>query len=278
MGVLIVSPDALLARLIEVDTWTLVFWRGLFLSIGIIGVIAVVSRESISENFRRIGSPGLVLAVLNAIGVVSFIYAIDHTTVANTLLILSTTPLFAALASWLLMREPLPLRTWFAILLVMLGIAVISSAAPGGTTSLKGDFAALIGSFALGTCFSMARRFADRSVLPSICIGALIIVVVMLPISDPLSITMMDLLYLVLMGLVLLPVGMACMFYGPRYVPAAEIGLLMLLESVLGPLWVWLVLAETPTTRTFIGGGIILCALIMNLMLSLRRRPSIVKT
>lgn len=278
LGVLIVSPDGLLARLIHTDHWTLIFWRALFLAIGLAIVSLVIFRGDVARRFIAIGKPGLFLASIHVVGMTAFVIAVTTTSVANTLLILATTPLFAALTSWVFMRETLPVRTWLAIGLVALGIAIISSAGDTAHSSFSGDMAALLGAFMLGLSFAVTRRYRDRSMIPALSLGGLISALLIFPLASPLSASGSDMIYLVLMGLVMLPVGMAMMYFGPRYVPAAEVGLMMLLESVIGPFWVWLVLDENPGPRTFIGGAIILAALTMNTLWGHRHRSRMAVT
>lgn len=277
LGVLVVSPDGLLARLIQTDLWTMIFWRALFLGIGLAVVVAVLFRGEFLARYRAIGWPGLWMALSHVIGMTAFMTAVTTTSVANTLLILATTPLFAALISWVTMREAMPLRTWLAIGLVAIGIAVISSGGDVNNASLTGDLAALLGAFMLGLGFTITRRYRDRSMIPALSLGGFFSALIIFPLATPVAVSVVDVGYLLLMGLFMLPLGMTMMYFGPRYVPAAEVGLMMLLESVVGPFWVWWALGENPGVRTFIGGGIILSALVVNLLwaLNMQRRLSV---
>ena len=270
LGVLIVSPDGLLARSIHTDLYNIIFWRASFLSVGMAIVVVILFRGQVWSRVRAIGKAGLVMAGMQVVGMIAFMYALTNTSVANTLLILSTTPLFAALVSWILMREPLPLRIWLAIVLVAFGIFIISTGKGNADTSLSGDMAAAIGAFILGCSFTITRRYADRSMLPAFSIGAAFTALCVLPLASPLSASDTDMILLCVMGLLMLPIGLTFMYFGPRYVPAAEVGLLMLLESLLGPLWVWIALGENPGTRTFVGGAVILLALIANLLWAMK--------
>ncbi len=264
LGVLIISPDGLLTRLIDTDHWTLIFWRALFLSFGMWMLASAVHPRSTWRSYREMGRPGLLMVVLYAFGTVSFITAITHTSVANTLIILSTTPLFAALIGLVLFREIIELRTWCAILLVAVGVYVISSESGEQGASLFGDVAAMSGAFFLAAGFSVVRRRPGISVFPVISCSGLITALAIFPLAQPLSITQQDMGYLIVMGVYMLPIATALMYIGPKYMPASEVGLMLLLESVLGPIWVWLVLDELPGTRTLIGGAIILSTLAIN--------------
>jgi len=264
LGVLIISPDGLLTRLILVDHWTLIFWRTLFLSFGMWLIVNLTYPNRTWQKYKSMGRGGAMMVLIYAMGTVSFIVAITHTSVANTLIILSTTPLFAAFIGWIFLREPIPVRTWCAILLVGIGIFVISSDSDNQASSLFGDLAAMSGAFFLATGFTVVRRFPAISIFPVISTSGLLTALMVLPLAQPFSVTQSDMGYLLIMGIYMLPVATALMYLGPKYIPAPEVGLMLLLESILGPIWVWLALGEQPGIRTFIGGAIILSTLAIN--------------
>ena len=264
LGVLIISPDGLLTRLIQVDHWTLIFWRALFLSFGMWLIVNLIYPNRAWHKYKSMGREGAIMVFIYAMGTISFIVAITHTSVANTLIILSTTPMFAAIIGWIFLRESIPARTWIAILLVGIGIYVISSDSENQTTSLFGDLAAMAGSFFLATGFTVIRRFPKIPILPVISTSGLLTALIVLPLAQPFSVTQDDMGYLLIMGIYMLPVATALMYSGPKYIPAPEVGLMLLLESILGPVWVWLALGEQPGVRTFIGGAIILSTLAIN--------------
>jgi len=264
LGVLIISPDGLLTRLILVDHWTMIFWRALFLSFGMALIANLVHPRNTWQKYKTMGRVGLVMVLIYSLGTVSFMISITHTSVANTLIILSTTPLFAALIGWVAFRESIIARTWCAILLVGIGVFVISSDSENQVSSLFGDIAAMSGAFFLAAGFTVVRRYPKTTVFPIISTSGLVTALIVLPLAQPLSVTQADIGYLIVMGVYMLPVGTALMYLGPKYIPAPEVGLMLLLESVLGPIWVWLALGEQPGVRTFIGGAIILSTLAIN--------------
>lgn len=270
-GVLIISPDGLLTRLIETDHWTMIFWRALLVSFGMWLMVSLINPNRVWQRYLTVRGPGLLMVASYSLGTVSFVYAITHTSVANTLIILSSTPLFAALIGRVMLQEKIQLRTLLAITLVAIGIAAIASgSASSGEAALLGDLAAILGSFFLACGFSLVRRFPQISVLSAISCSGLMTALLVLPLASPLAITQADFGYLLLMGLYVVPVGTALMYLGPRYIPAAEVGLLLLLESILGPIWVWLVFAENPGVHTLVGGAIILSTLALNTIWALR--------
>ncbi len=273
-GVLIISPDGLLTRLIETDHWNMIFWRSLLLSFGMWLMISLLNPNRVLQQYKTVRGPGLLMVGAYSLGTISFIFAITHTSVANTLIILSSTPLFAALISRVILREKIELRTLIAILLVGVGIAVIASGSASDSSaaqdSLVGDLAAILGSFFLACGFTFVRRYPHISSFSAISCGGLLTSLLVLPLASPLSISQSDLGYLLIMGLYVVPIGTAMMFIGPRHIPAAEVGLLLLLESILGPVWVWLVLAERPGIYTLMGGAVVLSTLAINTIWALR--------
>jgi len=274
-GVLIISPDGLLTRLIETDHWTMIFWRALLVSFGMWLMISLINPNRVWQQYRTVPGPGLLMVAAYSLGTISFVYAITHTSVANTLIILSSTPLFAALIGRVLLQEKIQLRTLLAISLVAIGIVVIASgSASSGKAALLGDLAAILGSFFLACGFSFVRRFPRISVFSAISCSGLLTALLVLPLASPIAITQADFGYLLLMGLYVVPIGTALMYLGPRYIPAAEVGLLLLLESILGPIWVWLVFAENPGIYTLAGGAIILSTLALNTVWALKFQRS----
>ncbi len=264
LGVLIISPDGLLTRVIQTDHWTLIFWRAILLSFGMWILTSLVHPNKTWTYYKNIGRHGLLMVVLYAFGTISFITAITHTSVANTLIILSTTPLFAALIGFIVLRESIELRTWVVIALVAVGVYIISSDGGSQGATLYGDIAAMLGAFFLAAGFTVVRRKPEISVFPVFSIAGLVTAIVVLPLAQPFAITQKDMGYLIIMGVYMLPLATALMYIGPKYIPASEVGLMLLLESVLGPTWVWLALDEELGQNTLIGGAIILSTLAIN--------------
>jgi len=273
-GVLVISPDGLLTRLIETDHWTMIFWRALLLSFGMWLMVNLFNPNRARQRYRTVLGPGLLLVVAFSLGTIAFVFAVTHTSVANTLVILSSTPLFAALIGRVLLRESIQPRTLIAIALVALGIGVIAAGSLSSGSGLAGDLSALFGAFTLATGFSLVRRFPEVSTLSAISCSGVLTALMVFPLASPLAITQADAGYLLLMGLYVVPIGTALMFVGPRYIPAAEVGLLVLLESILGPIWVWLVLAEKPGVNTLLGGAIVITTLAVNTFWALRYPPA----
>ena len=270
-GVLVISPDGLLTRLIVTDHWTMIFWRALFLSFGMWLVLSFSCPNRVWQQYKTLKGGALLKVVAYSLGTISFIFAITHTSVANTLIILSTTPLFAAIIGRMLLNEKIETRSLIAIVLVALGITVIAAGSDDQSSNWIGDMVALLGAFFLACGFSFVRRFPQASTFAAISCSGILTALLILPLAAPFSVSQSDVGYLMVMGLYMLPIGTALMFAGPRYIPAPEVGLLLLLESVLGPVWVWLALGEKPGYYTLVGGAIVLSTLALNTAWALKQ-------
>lgn len=273
-GVLAITPDSLLVRLVDTDVWTLVFWRGLLMAFGIGVGLLLVHRGETWTRCRAVGANGLLITALFTATTVFFVTALDRTTVANTLIIVSSAPLFAALFSRLFLAEAVPLRTWMAILATLGGIAILVSGSLGQGT-LEGDLAALAATIGLAGSFTAMRRGRAVSMVPATALSgvtsaALAVLVGTLLGGAPAALAPEAWTPLLLMGLLVLPVSTALITLGPRYIPAAEVGLLMPLETVLGPLWVWLALGEEPGPRALLGGTVVVVTLMLHAIAGLR--------
>ena len=269
LGVLVLSPDSLLVRLIAVDQWTMVFWRGILTALALTLFLGVYYRRQAVDRFRAIGAAGLVIAGTFAAGTILFVVALNHTSVANTLVIISAAPLFAAIFSRVFLAEAVSPRTWAAILAALGGIAVIVSGSIQGGT-MDGDLAAVGTAVCMAGGLSLVRRSRDRNMVPAMALSGLLSALIVLPLAAPLALDPGQAELFLLLGLIVLPVSFGLITLGPRYLPAPEVALVLLLETVLGPYWVWLVIGEAPSTRAFIGGSILIGALILHSALALR--------
>ncbi len=266
---LVVSPDSLLIRLVSTDLWTLMFWRGLLICLALGAGLAATQRGQLLDKLTAIGWSGLVFSALFSLNSFSFVIAVSTTTVANTLVLISAAPFFAALIARLFLGERVRLRTWIAILVAFVGIVIIVSGSTHGG-ALLGDMAALFTAFGLAVQLNILRHRRSVNMIPAIALGSLITALVSLPLAAPLSVSALDALWLGLLGLLVMPVSTALIVIGPRYLPAPEVSLILLLETVIGPFWVWLFLGEEPSGRAFLGGAIVVGALAGHALSSLR--------
>jgi drug/metabolite transporter (DMT)-like permease len=262
-GVLVLTPDSLLVRLIGIDSWSMVFWRGLLMASALTLGLAVYYRGAVWARFRAVGWTGLAVAGLFSTSSVFFILALHNTSVANTLVIVAAAPLIAAVLTRLFLAEPVPLRTWAAILAALCGILLlVSDSRHGGT--LGGDAAAFGTAVCMAGAFTLIRRARALNMMPAMAISGALSALAMAPLASPFALAADEVWLLAVMGLFVLPVSFGLTALGPRYLPAPEVALILLLETVLGPFWVWLVLEETPSLYALAGGGIVIAALILH--------------
>lgn len=270
-GVLVLSFDALLVRLVGAEVWTVVFWRGLLIALSL-GLVRTLTQGP--GSWRRAwcaGPPALLASLLFGVDTLLFVTAISYTAVANAVVILSASPLFAALFSAWWLGERLSWRTWAAVLATFLGVlAVLGGSLDGG--GWIGDLAALAAAAVLASVLTLLRRHPTVERVPVVAASGLVAVVLVLPWAEPWGLAAESYGWLALMGLVQMPLAMVILAVGPRYLAAPEVSLLMLLETVFGPFWVWLVQGEEPPRATWAGGGVILATLLLYFLSGLRRR------
>lgn len=271
---MILSCDALLIRLISADAWTIVFWRGLLVALSLAVLVALRSGRRTPAAFVAIGRAGLAAAVLLGVASVMFVGSITLTAVANTLVIAAAIPLFAALFARLFLGERVAVHTWLAMAAAIGGIVVLASGSlrHGG---LVGDGLALGVAILIGGYFTVLRHARVVDMLPALALSGVVAAGLAAVPATPLSIDADDIVYVGLLGLVVIPTATGLIAQGPRYLPAAEVSLLVLLETVLGPLWVWLLLGETPTAEAFLGGAVVLAALAWHSVAGLRRNRAV---
>jgi drug/metabolite transporter (DMT)-like permease len=262
-GVLALSPESLVIRLIDLDQWTILLWRGVLMAMGLMAFVAATARDRLVREVLGIGATGLLAAVLFAGDNVLFVTSLTHTAVANTLLILTSVPVFAALFGWVLLREPVGRSTWTTIAVVAVAVAVIVSDGLDRGAVL-GEVAALGAAMCLGCTFVVLRGARARNMVPSMALGALLGAIVAAPFADAAWPRGDDIALLLLLGLVIAPLAFGLLSIGPRYLPAAEVSLIILGEAVLGPLWVWVALDEAPGARVVAGGLLLLVALVIH--------------
>jgi len=272
VGILVLSPDALIIRLVLADPWTLLWWRGLLTAVGLAAFLFVRNGRRTGAKVLAIGRLGLLSTPLFAGSTILFVTSVSLTTAANTLVIVSAAPLFAAIFSRLFLGESVPLRTWFAVVAGVAGIAIIFAGSLGGG-SLLGDLCAFGTAAFLAGHLVVARHARPVSMVPAVAMSGLLVAAVMTPLAAPFAITSQDFVLLLVLGLVIMPISFGLITVGPRYLPAAEVSLIMLLEAVFGPLWVWMAVGEVPASGTFLGGAVVLATLITHAVLGLRRAP-----
>ncbi|MFO7858947.1 MAG: DMT family transporter [Ectothiorhodospiraceae bacterium] len=272
MGVVALSFDALLVRLAVADAATVIYWRGLFMALAMTGVLRAWRGVWTWQSLRRSGWAAGATSAGFAATLVLFVLAVLNTRVANVVVILAAVPLFAALLSGVFLREWVPPRTWVAMALCVAGILLVF----GGSLDFGGwlgDLFALGAALAAASNFTLLRRSPGTDRLAIVAGGGALAWLLVLPLASPLAVTAPGFAALAIMGLVQMPLALALLGEATRYLPSAEVSLFLLVETVLGTLWVWLFLGEEPPGATLVGGGLILVTLAGHAAWGLYRDP-----
>ena len=262
LGVLWLSPDALLQRLIDDDPVAIVGWRGALSMVTLGAFLLWRDGGTMVAKLRSGGWRLGVLSLFYATNSAAFVLAIAYSSVADVLVILAATPLCAAVLAWFVLRERPDGRTSLAILIGAAGVLV---AAVGGVTggSPLGMALAVLTTVNLAAQFTMLRRWPWIDNVAAVFVGSFVMGLVGFGLADPLAMEGKALFWSFVLGLCLTPVAFTLVTVGPRHIGAAEVSLLMLLETAFGPLWVWLALGEVPATTALIGGAVIVSAIVV---------------
>ncbi len=255
LGVLCLTPDALLVRLIQIDPWTLLFWRGILMSLGLGIILGVTGRRPWELPIKAFPA-GLFLAL----STVCFVNSLERTQAANTLVIIATAPLLAAILSRLFLGERVRPVTALAILIAGAGIA-LSLLDGHQRGSLMGEFFAGLSALGMAAHFTALRWWRSDDGPKAVLVAGLLLALVSFPLTRFENIPTQSVIWLLILGLLCLPAAFGLMAIGPRYLPAPEVGLLLLGETVFGPLWVWLALNEVPGPYTLLGATVVVLVL-----------------
>ena len=255
------SSAGVLQRQLTLDTQTQVFGRAAFAGAALLAYVAVVERGRVVQSFRSIGLAGIAVALCVATASASFVAALNHTSVARVLFILALAPVLAALLAWVTLGEPITRRTVAAMAIALVGVTLMLG--EPGAGSLAGDVLAFVVVLAFALMIVITRWRQDVSMAPATCLSQVIVVAAFAPFASPAEIDAGDAAWLAALGIGQIGLGFALLTVGARLIPAAQVGLITLLEIVLGPLWVWLALDERPSTLTLVGGAIVIFAIVI---------------
>jgi drug/metabolite transporter (DMT)-like permease len=278
LGLILVTASAIawstagyFTRLIPLDNWTLLFWRGIFAAIGIFLFMLAKDGRGAWRQFGRLRGPGWLFALVSGGGMIVYITSLTLTTVAHVAIIYCIVPFLAAGAAFVLMREkPTPIAI-VASAVALVGVAIMVGFS-AGEGSLFGDFLALVMTAGMVVMMIISRRHSDIPVLAAACLSAILSAVASWPLAAH-AIPPADIMVeLALFGLVNSAVGLALFTLGARLIPAVETALIGALDVPLAPIWVWLAFAETPGRNTIIGGVLVFGAVLANIAFGTRSR------
>jgi drug/metabolite transporter (DMT)-like permease len=261
------STAGYFTRLIDLDVPTMLFWRGLYAGLFMTLFIIAVNGPDTLAIVRKIGWPGIQIAILSALATVCYLNALRLTTVAEVMAINATSPFLSGALAWLIIGERENWKVVVASFVALIGVIVMV-----GASMQSGNVAGAILAFAmtlsLVSMIVIIRAYKAISMLPASCLSAFLSALVMLPLTSPVVPTGNTMLNLALFGVIQFGLGLILLTIGSRYVSAIRSSLLSRLQTVLGPIWVWLAFNEVPPGSTLIGGSLIVVAAIASIFLA----------
>jgi drug/metabolite transporter (DMT)-like permease len=270
IAVFLITPDSLLIRLTNIETWGMLFYRG---AIPFVFVL-IGSLVFYNKNFLRvllgIGYPGIFYIFSFAACNITFIVSIQNTDVANTLVMIALAPMLSAILGAIFLKETPDKKTWTAILVTFCACVYIfyDSLNLG---NFLGDIFGLITAFGLACNAILVRYAKDRDLVPSAIIGKLCVAIFAFFLVKNFELVGNDIIYVPLMCVMCVAIPFVLVTIAPRFITAAEVNLFFLLETILGPIWVWLVIKEQPSLETILGGSIIILTVAIHSFLKLKK-------
>ena len=269
-GIMFITPDSLLIRLANINSWNLIFYRGFLPFLTIFVGLLIIYRLNLLKKILENGWHGLAYIVTFAITSIAFVVSIENTNVANTLVMVALAPMLSAIISLIFLKENPDQKTWVAIAITTLAVIYIFFDALDSGDFL-GNFLGLICATGLAVNAVIIRSAKKISLVPSAMMGKLVVALFALFFVDQLKLENNDLIIIPLMCIVCIAIPFVCVTLAPRYITAAEVNLFFLLETIFGPFWVWLVIKEQPSVETIIGGTIIIVTIAIHSALALKK-------
>lgn len=270
----LLSTAGIALRLVEkADGWQILFYRSIALSITILIILIFKNGLRFFDEFLRLDWNDCLLAIFLGTGFVTYVFALIYNTVANALFIFGFAPFLAAFLGWLLLGERVAKRTWFAIIIAIVGLAIIVSSKLALSHYL-GTLLALWIPIAYAASIIAVKRSKRDNMLVALCLAGLVALCLSAFFVTDYTLTSLDMIISLYLGVFQVGFGFTLVVLGSRYVPAAQVGLLALIEPILAPFWVWMGVGETPGISTIIGGVIIFLAIGTDCILSIKKSHS----
>jgi len=260
-GMLLVSTDSFFIRAADFDAWTIAFVFGVASTISLGTLYLVTSDESPVAAFRRAPRPLILVALLASVSQIAFTAAVNNTAVSNVVVIVASTPIFAAVMAWLVLHERTEPRVVASIGLTLVGILVVVSGSFGSPT-LDGDLLALLAILMFSASVIVWRRHPELNRPLALAASSLMMAVVTLPFASVADAPTRVFVAVGLMGLIFNPMGRISYTSAPKYAPAAEVALFTPVETVAATAWAWIFFSERPEATTVIGGVIVISAVL----------------
>ncbi len=271
-GAFCLSWGGLIVRSFEEATvWQILFLRSFFFLIGLTFFLILIYKKKTIKIIKDSGYPGLLGGFVMSFSFIAFVFAMLNTTVANVVFIISTQTMFLAIFGYFYLREKVSLITFISICLAMSGILImVGDSISKGT--LFGNLIALVVPINFSILVMIIRKFPKLDMVPAIFYSGIFSCIYGLIMTDTFNFTNHDIFMGFLMGVPQLALGFICITIGSRTTPSATVGLLMLMETICAPIWVWLFLNEIPPLSVFLGGLVVIIAIIVK---SLDKKDSV---
>jgi len=269
-AIMFITPDSLFIRLASLDSWNLIFYRGFIpFAVVLLGLLVVYKTKLLEEIINN-GWHGFFYACTFTVTNIFFVISIENTNVANTLIMIALAPMLSAIISFIFLKENPDRKTWGAISITTLAVIYIFyDAIEAG--DFVGNFLGLVTALGLAVGANIIRSSKKISLVPSAMLGKLMVALIALLFTSQLKLEGNDLIIIPIMCIMCVAIPFVLVTLAPRYITAAEVNLFFLLETILGPLWVWLVIKEQPSIETITGGAIIITTIAIHSFLSLKK-------
>jgi len=276
LGALSLSFGGLIVKSFEGATlWQILFWRSLFFSLTVLTFLIITYKSKVLKSFYDSGILGFIGGLILSIGFCGYVFAMYNTTVANTNFIISLQILFLAIFGFFFLKEKINLTTLISIILAMSGVLLMvgNSLSPG---ELSGNLAAFTMPITFAILIMIVRKFPSVDMVPAQFVAGLSSCLIGLSVSTNIMISPHDIFLGFLAGFFQIGFGFIFITIGARTTPSAMVGIIMLSESVLGPIWAFLFVSEIPSLYGLIGGAIILFAVLLQFYTLLKKPKTVI--
>ena len=269
IAVMLITPDSILIRLSNIETWGMLFYRGAIPFMVVLVGLIFFYKNNLFKALINIGYPGIFYVISFSICNITFIISIQNTNVANTLVMIAMAPMLSAILGSIFLKEVPDSKTWIAIIITLIAVTYIfhDSIEMG---NFYGDLFGIITAFGLACNAVIARYAKNRDLVPSAVIGKLCVAIFAFFFVDTFALVGTDLIFVPLMCVMCVAIPFVLVTIAPRFIPAEEVNLFFLLETIIGPFWVWLVINEQPSVETIQGGIVIILTIAIHSFLKLK--------
>ena len=269
VAVLFITPDSLFIRLSNVDTWGLVFYRGIIPFVTVFLVMLIIYKLRFFNILLTSGYHGIIYIGTFSITNITFVVSIQNTNVANTLVMIATAPMLSAILGAIFLKEPPDKKTWVSIIITFLAIIYIffDSIKLG---NFYGDILGFITAIGLAVGAVTIRSAKSKNLVPAAVVGKLFVATFALFFIESFVLENNDLIIVPLMCVLCVAIPFVLVTIAPRFIPAAEVNLFFLLETIIGPIWVWLIIKEQPSIETLYGGVVRIATISIHSFLKLK--------